>query len=168
MWLADRMCMMAARTQGLITDFLLVFLVRWGLKALGLDYIRFNELLEIGFPPVEPSGAGQMLLYGSVYFASGLPELVLAGIWAVYAIVFLAASGQTIGMQWVGVRLVDTVGAKPAIWRVVLRQIVSPLSSPYWLGYLIAWVTPQAAALHDLLSGTRVEYAGREKSRGPR
>lgn len=163
MWLADRMCMLAARTQGLITDFLLVFLVRWGLKDMGLGYVRFNELLSVEFPPTEPSGPAQMMLYGSIYFTSGLPELVLAGMWFVYAVVFLAAFGQTLGMQWVGVRLVDSRGMRPSIWRVILRQVFWPLSSPYWAGYLIAWVTPQAAVLHDLISGTRVEYAGRDK-----
>lgn len=163
MWLADRMVMLAARTQGLITDFLLVFVVRWGLKGVGLKYVRFNELLSIEFPPTEPSGPLQYMLYGSIYFTSGMPEILLAGMWFVYAVVFLAACGQTLGMQWVGVRLVDAHGGRLPFWRVLLRQIVWPVSGIFWIGYLIAWVTPQGAALHDLIAGSRAEYAGRAK-----
>lgn len=159
MWLAERMCIMAARTQGLIADFLIVFLVRWALKGFGLGYFRLDQVLAADSAPFEPAGIWQTLLLDSIYFASGFPELFLGCIWAVYAVVFLAAFGQTPGMKWVGIKLVDNRGGRPGVLRVILRQVLAPVSSPFWLGYLIAWVTPRAAALHDILSGTRVVYA---------
>ena len=48
-------------------------------------------------------------------------------------------------------------------WRVLLRQLLVPVSSIAWLGYISAGFTPNAEALHDLISRTRVVYAPKRR-----
>lgn len=151
--------MLAARTQGLITDFLLIFLIRWALKFAGLQYIHLSSVVPRDWWAINPDTTFATMLYGGMYFVSGLPELIFAGMWMIYAIICLMLCGQTVGMRTVGVRLVDVRGMKPSLLRIVLRQLISPISAVFWIGYLVAWIAPKAATLHDLIAGTHPEYA---------
>ena len=164
---AERLCMVAARSEGLLVDFVIVFLIRWGLKALGLDYVYFQPVLEDVAPPLIFSDLWQhpasALFWGSMYFASGLPAVIFTAIWGVYAVLTISIFGQTLGMRHAGVVLVDAGGRKPALWRILLRQLLVPVSSIAWLGYIPAGFTPNAEALHDLVSRTRVVYAPKRR-----
>lgn len=162
MWLADRLCMLAARTQGLITDFLLIFFVRLIMKWLGVNYLRLDMLLPEDWVAMDDLSTGVMIIYWSMYFVSGLPQVIFAGIWMVYGLACLTIYGQTVGMWTVGVKLVDRNGNKPGFLRVLLRQVISPFSSVLWLGYLVAWVTPRAETLHDFIAGLHPEYTRRK------
>jgi len=164
---AERMCIVAARSEGLLVDFVVLFLLRWGLKLLGLDYLNFQPVLDQVSPPfvladfVHPASA---LFNASMYFASGMPELILAGLWIVYAILAISIFGQTLGMRQAGTRLVDRKGAKPAFWRVVIRQLFVPVSAICWIGFIPAGFTDGASTVHDLISGTRVVFAEKKES----
>ncbi|MCX8053371.1 MAG: RDD family protein [Armatimonadetes bacterium] len=158
---AERLCIVAARSEGLLVDFVLIFLVRWGLKLVGADYLYFQPFLSDVAPPLSledfryPASA---LFWGAMYFSSGMPEVIFFGAWFVYAVLTLAFFGRTLGMRQAGLVLVDATGRKPVFWRIVLRQLLMPVSSIAWLGFVFAGFTPNAEAFHDLVSGTRVTY----------
>ena len=68
---ADRMVMIAARSQGILIDFVLVSLVRWGLKALGLHYVYYQPVLRGASPPLtlaDLAHPASALFYGGMYF----------------------------------------------------------------------------------------------------
>ncbi len=161
---AERLCMVAARSEGLLVDFVLVFLVRWGLKFAGVDYVYFQPVLADVSPPLAlgdfayPASA---LFWGSMYFSCGIPEVIFAGLWLVYAVIGLALFGKTLGMRQAGIMLTDRDGRKPAFGRILLRQLLVPVSSIAWLGFVFAGFTPNAETFHDLASGTRVAYAAK-------
>ncbi len=71
-----------------------------------------------------------------------------------------AASGQTVGMAVLGVRVVCADGAGLDPWRGVVRALVFPLSFLLCgLGFLGILVQREHRALHDLIAGTAVIYA---------
>lgn len=162
---AERLILVAARSEGLITDFVLLFLIRWGLKYLGLEYVYFQPVLDDVSPPLAFSDFeyfGSALLYGSMYFVSGLPELVMAGMWCVYAVITLSLFGRTLGMRQAGLIIVDAQGRKPGFLRILLRQLLAPISSVCLIGYWPLGFTRDASALHDLISGTRLVYSKKQ------
>jgi uncharacterized RDD family membrane protein YckC len=167
---AERLCMVAARSEGLLVDFVIVFLVRWGLKLLGLDYVYFQPVLTDVAPPLTLSDLGHpasALFWGTMYFSSGMPAVIFAGMWCIYGVLTLSLFGQTLGMRHAGVVLVDANGSRPPFRRILLRQLLVPVSSIAWFGYIFAGFTPNAEAFHDLVSRTRVVYAPkREKKQG--
>jgi len=159
---AERLCLVAARSEALLADFVALFLLRWAMKHFGLEYVYFQPILDDVSPPLALSDLqypASALFYGSMYFVSGLPELVLAAMWFVYATIALSLFGKTIGMWQSGVALVDKAGGKPGPVRVLIRQIVAPFSSICWIGYWPTGFSAGASTLHDLASGTRIVYA---------
>jgi len=158
---AERLCMVAARSEALLADFVVLFLVRWGLKYIGVEYFYFQPVLDQTSPPLSLSDfqyPASAIFYGTMYFVSGLPELILAGMWGLYALVMLPLFGQTLGMRQVGIALAKKDGGRPGILRVLIRQLVAPLSSIALLGYWTAIFARDASALHDLASGTKIVY----------
>ncbi len=160
---AERLCIVAARSEGLLVDFVIVFLARWGLKLLGLGYANFQPVLSEVAPPLRP---GDVLAYPAsavfwemTHLSSGMPELVFAGMWCLYAVLAMSLFGKTIGMRQAGTMLADAEGRKPSFWRVLLRQLLVPVSSVVWIGFIFSGFTPNAEAFHDLVSRTRVVYA---------
>jgi uncharacterized RDD family membrane protein YckC len=162
---AERLCMVAARSEALLADFVVLFVIRWAIERIGVEYVYFQPVLDQVSPPLSfadlhyPVSA---LLWGSMYFISGLPELVLAGMWCLYAVISLSIFGQTLGMRQAGIRLVDVFEKRPAVWRVILRQMVAPLSSIAWLGYWPVIVSPDARPVHDLIAGTKMAYTDKK------
>ena len=70
-----------------------------------------------------------------------------------------AASGRTLGMAVLGVRVVRADGQAIDPWRGVLRALVFPLSFLlFGLGFLGILVQRERRALHDLIAGTAVVY----------
>ena len=159
----DRLCLVAARSEGLLIDFILVFLIRWGLNVLGLDYLNFEPVGSCSGPPFGPQdfvdNPGSTLFYGSMYFASGLPEVYTTLLWFLYAFVSIAIFRKTLGMRQAGVELVDLKGQRPRLSQILLRQVLFPVSSICWLGYIVAGFSDGASAFHDLVSRTRVVYS---------
>ncbi len=167
---AERLCMVAARSEGLLADFVVLFMIRWGLERVGVEYTYFQPILDQTSPPLTFADfdyPGSALLYGTMYFVSGLPELVLAGMWCVYGMISLSIFGQTLGMKQAGTRLVDLSDRRPAVWRIVLRQLIAPISSIAWLGYWVVVVSPNASPLHDLVSGTKMIYVEKKPAEAP-
>lgn len=164
---AERMVMVAARSESLLADFVVLFLARWALKYADLDYLYYQPFWDQASPPLAladfhyPASA---LFYGSMYFVSGLPEVVFAGLWFVYAVVMLSLFGQTLGMRQAGITIVDENGRRPGIGRIIVRQMIAPISSIGWIGYWCAAFAPHASTLHDLISRTRIVYT--EKRNG--
>lgn len=142
-----------------MVDFTLVFLVRWALRAIGIDDIYLLHVFD-RLPPllqrsdyIVPESAE---FYGTMLFSAGLPEAVTAAVWFVYAVTTLALFGRTLGMSFTGLRLVNIAGNTPNAGLVMLRHILSPLSGIFWIGYVIVMFAPAPGALHDLLTRTRV------------
>ena len=72
-----------------------------------------------------------------------------------------AMSGRTFGMAVLGVRVVRADGTALDPWHGVLRALVFPLSFLFFgLGFLGILVQREHRALHDLIAGTAVIYAG--------
>ncbi len=164
---AERLCLIAARSEALLADFVILFLLRWAMKYLGVEYVYFQPVLDQASPPLaladlhHPASA---LLYGTMYFVSGLPELILAGMWFLYMLIGLSIFGQSLGMRQAGIRIVGPKGGKPGFFRVLIRQLIAPISAVCWIGYWPLAFTRDAAALHELASGTRLVYVEKSKA----
>jgi uncharacterized RDD family membrane protein YckC len=77
-----------------------------------------------------------------------------------YLVVFVAASGQTIGKMITGIRVVGDDGQRADVSAAVLRAVGCAVSLvTAGLGYLPAFVTADRRALQDRISGTRVVSA---------
>src|SRR5271156_3887560 len=69
------------------------------------------------------------------------------------------ASGRTLGMATLGLRVVRADGAGLDPWRGVVRSLVFPLSFLFFgLGFLGILVQREHRALHDLIAGSAVVY----------
>jgi uncharacterized RDD family membrane protein YckC len=81
-------------------------------------------------------------------------------VWSfVYFAYPLSASGRTLGMAMVGVRVVRADGSRLGVARVVVRVLVLPLSFLlFGLGLLLILVRRDRRALHDLIAGSAVVY----------
>jgi uncharacterized RDD family membrane protein YckC len=83
--------------------------------------------------------------------------LIFAGL---YVTLLHAATGQTIGKLLVGVRVVLVDGQRLPLGTAFLRFFAYGFSSlPLGFGYVMAGLRRDKRALHDLVAGTRVEYA---------
>ena len=93
------------------------------------------------------------------------PQNVVVGIvFAAWALLYFgyswAASGKTLGMALLGIRVVRADGVACEPWRGGLRALVFPLSFlVFCLGFLGILVQREHRALHDLIAGTAVVYA---------
>ena len=159
---AERLCIIAARSEALLADFVVLFLIRWALTYGGVEYVYYQPILGQTSPPLALADfhyPGSAIFYGTMYFVSGLPELVLAGMWAIYSIVTLSIFGRTLGMRQAGTKLIRANGGEPGLLRIILRQLIAPVSSILWIGFWPAAFTRNAETLQDLISGTRVVFA---------
>jgi uncharacterized RDD family membrane protein YckC len=80
--------------------------------------------------------------------------------WFVYFALPLAVTGRTIGMAFVGVRVVRADGARLEARRAAARTAVFPLSFLLLgIGFLIGLVRRDRRELHDLIARTAVIYS---------
>lgn len=162
---AERLCMVSAKSEALLADFVFLFLIRWGLKYLGVEYVYYQPVLDQAAPPLYLADVinypASSIFYGTMFFASGLPELLLAAMWGVYAFAALCLFGKTLGMWQAGLVLRTVEGKRAGPLRVLVRQIIAPISSIAWIGYWPVGFSRHASTLHDIISGTRVDYAER-------
>jgi uncharacterized RDD family membrane protein YckC len=87
----------------------------------------------------------------------------------VFTLIFAAAyttvlhslvGGQTIGKMLVGIRAVDLGGDPVPVGAALLRFVgYFPSLATFGLGFAMAGLRRDKRALHDLIAGTRVEYA---------
>jgi uncharacterized RDD family membrane protein YckC len=91
-------------------------------------------------------------------------NIVVAVIFAVWSFLYFgyswAASGRTLGMAVLGLRVVRADGTGLDPWRGYLRALVFPLSFLFFgLGFLGILVQREHRALQDLIAGSAVIYA---------
>ncbi len=102
-----------------------------------------------------PGGLIDALLGGSVLAATGLALFGLLG--AVYAVLFHAGAGQTIGKRLVGIRVIDGYGQPLGLGRSALRLLAFiPSLGMAGLGVLWIGFDRERRALHDRLADTHV------------
>lgn len=79
--------------------------------------------------------------------------------WLLYFAYPWAASGRTLGMALIGIRVVRTDGAELSPGKALLRAVVFPLGFvTFGIGFLWALVDRRCRALHDVLAGSAVVY----------
>jgi uncharacterized RDD family membrane protein YckC len=123
--------------------------------ALGLDLVVF-ALVQSSF------GWLATRLLGPTSDADGSPHgsaIVFTLLFtAVYSTVLHAVAGQTIGKSLVGVRVVGLDGARLTAGPAFLRYLSYYVSAiPLGFGFLVAALRRDKRALHDLITGSRVE-----------
>ena len=92
-----------------------------------------------------------------------VPNLILwVVLYTVYVGFFTRSQGQTPGKMLADIRVIDRHCHAPSLRQAWCRPLGYALSGlPFGLGFLVAAVPPSKAALHDLLSGTRVVRVSR-------
>jgi uncharacterized RDD family membrane protein YckC len=94
--------------------------------------------------------------------------LVVAGLaaagWLVlisnYLVAFWCLTGQTPGMRFMGIRVIDYRGATPRVVRALRRLVGMYLSAiPAGAGFLLILVDDRRRGLHDRLAGTLVVHS---------
>ncbi|MGH9946916.1 MAG: RDD family protein [Pyrinomonadaceae bacterium] len=80
-------------------------------------------------------------------------------------IILPAILGQSIGKMFVGTRIVRRDGSEALFRQILLRQTLGYLVSilTFGIGFLIALIGRRGAALHDLISGTIVIQANKQR-----
>jgi uncharacterized RDD family membrane protein YckC len=113
------------------------------------------------------AGGAVLALVGSLVSEVRLDTLgriLAACAWAAvsgtYFVLFWSTAGQTPGMRWMGLRLMDVHGAHPSVPRSLVRLVGLLLAIiPLGAGFLPVLVDDRRRALQDLLAGTVVFYA---------
>jgi len=89
-----------------------------------------------------------------------LADLVSFGIPSLYSAGFIAAHGKTPGKAIFRLRVVNAQGGKPALFQALVRGFFFGLSLGFYgLPFLVAFVSPQRRAIHDVAAGTYVVEA---------
>ena len=94
----------------------------------------------------------------------GEHRIITLGGFAIWELFYFAypwsASGKTLGMVMVGIRVVRADGSPVSFGRALLRAVTLPISLVFLLiGVLVVLVQPERRAIHDLIAGTAVVYA---------
>ncbi len=77
----------------------------------------------------------------------------------IYLVVFWSITGQTPGMRFMHIRVVDARGEPPNLGRSVLRFIGLVLAIiPLFLGFLPVLIDDRRRGIQDMLAGTVVLY----------
>jgi uncharacterized RDD family membrane protein YckC len=108
-------------------------------RVVGIDLVSGDPLL------VGVAGAGWILLV-SIYLAT-----------------FWSLTGQTPGMRFMGLRVIDRTGAPLGRLQSVRRLVGMALAAfPAGAGFLLVLVDDRRRGLHDMLARTIVVYEGAE------
>ncbi len=139
-----------------IIDLVLVIVLFIALQALA------SVVVGHGLPRMAQLGPGGLLdavLGGSLLAATGLGLFGL--LCAVYAILFHAGAGQTIGKRLVGLRVIDGYGQALGLGRSTLR-LLAFIPSVGLAGLGVLWIgfDRERRALHDRLADTHVVRVG--------
>lgn len=84
---------------------------------------------------------------------------------AVDLFVLPMVNGQTLGKMATGVRIVSRDGKQPRLRSIVIRQILGPILTVATLGFnfIFAGFSSTGRGLHDLIAGTVVIYAQKNR-----
>lgn len=121
--------------------------VSWGIYLVTLGAISFTWTLVTG---------------RSIHFENfHLAYIAAAAVWIfTYFAYQWALGGKTVGMAFVGIRVVSADGSPAQGREAVLRTLALPLSFLLLgLGFLGILINPDRHALHDRLAGTAVVYS---------
>ena len=69
----------------------------------------------------------------------------------------------TVGKRSVGIQVTTTKGGRVSFLRSLGRYLASILSGFFYIGYILAGITPRKQALHDFMAGTVVIHGSPEK-----
>jgi uncharacterized RDD family membrane protein YckC len=109
------------------------------------------------FAGVSPRDADLLLLVLGLDPALIMALAMVLGVGAVYALVFHVVRGRTIGMQLVGVRVIDVYGDPPSPARSVVRTLGYLAGAlTLSLGYIWIAFDGEKRGLHDWIAGTYV------------
>jgi len=126
--------------------------------AAGVDLV----LLMIAYTSVLGMGALVASLVGG-FRPAWLVSAILAVGWSlatgVYFVACWSLAGQTLGMRFISIRVVDPAGGRPSVGRSIARYVGTLISIvPLLAGYLPVIADAKRRALSDMLSGTTVVY----------
>lgn len=130
-------------------------------RRLGATFIDLIVLFFISIPVLLLSPFLYDLLKGfGIFYDVLIPSIPIIG----YVVLYQAYTGQTLGKQITGIKIVTGQGNKPSTWAFFLREIIGKPASLIILliGYLMVLWDNQKQSLHDKLAGTfvvRVEPA---------
>ena len=129
--------------------------------AFVIDCVLSIAVFELALAAI--SFAASVLTGTSVHFNRGYLWVVLAFfVWQFYDAYSWTASGKTPGMMIVGVEVVGQDGSHVGTQRGLVRTLAFPLSFLLLgLGFLGILLGRDRRALHDVIAGTAVVYAGR-------
>ena len=136
-----------ARTAAFVIDCVIVWFLRLG--------VRFALFLSFGFvSDKNPLDATLLFQYS---WKDGL--LYAAG--ALYFVLGTYYAGATLGKKALNLRVVSADGKPLTFINVLFRETIGRFLSSFVLGigYLLAGITVEKKALHDMLCDTRVIYA---------
>jgi uncharacterized RDD family membrane protein YckC len=127
--------------------FVIDVVVSSGLFALGLAATSFVAQVVSGHP--------------ITWNRSDVVVAIIFGAWEFFYFGYSwAASGRTLGMATLGLRVIRADGAGLDPWRGIVRSLVFPLSFLFFgLGFLGILVQREHRALHDLIAGSAVVYS---------
>ena len=140
-------------TQTDLERFRAPFSLRCG--ALLIDYIILVGILAFSTLVARMLGGGTRSSGDS---AETLGLIIALAVGVLNFVVLAAWRGRTLGKWATGLRVVRRDGQSVGVGRSLLRHLVGyPLSLlPFGLGFLIAVVSTQGRALHDMIAGTVV------------
>jgi uncharacterized RDD family membrane protein YckC len=144
-----RLAGFATRALGLAIDFLILDVatlalggaIAWAATVVGVD--------------LSPSGP----------VVAGLAAAGWLALMSIYLVVLWCLTGQTPGMRFMGIRVIDRHGSAPGLVRSLRRLGGMYLAAiPLGAGFLLVLVDDRRRGLHDRLAGTLVIHSAQSSS----
>jgi uncharacterized RDD family membrane protein YckC len=140
-----RLAGFATRVLGLVVDLLILDVA---LLALGGAIAWAANVVGVDLNPSAPVVAGLA--------AGGWLVLI-----SIYLVAFWCLTGQTPGMRFMGIRVIDLHGGTPGLVRSLRRLAGMYLAAiPLGAGFLLVLVDDRRRGLQDRLAGTLVIHSG--------
>jgi uncharacterized RDD family membrane protein YckC len=136
------------RLAAFILDWLIVFLAVTVITAIVSFLLGFFNVTELLGTPDQVR-----LVVGGSAGGFGLIAYVL------YNAAFWVLAGQTLGMRFLGLRVLRTDGRRLGWFRALVREFGYLISAILFLGFLWILVDNRRQGWHDKLAGTLVVYA---------
>jgi uncharacterized RDD family membrane protein YckC len=96
---------------------------------------------------------------------AGLAAMGWLVLTSVYLVAFWSLTGQTPGMRFMGIRVIDRRGATPGFVRALRRLAGMYLAAiPLGAGFLLILVDDRRRGLHDRIAGTLVIHSASRRA----
>lgn len=120
--------------------------------------------LTIGFAVASAVFGLILSLFTAVEISSPGAVLGAAALWSIVVVIYFVGfwtlAGETPGMRLMALRVIDTAGDPPGLFRSLVRLAGMILAAiPFFAGYLLILVDDRRRGLQDMLAGTTVIYA---------